>query len=444
MTTVTTPAEASHFPPGPTDPPAQQLAAFTADPFGAVTDMARRYGSVFTLRLEDLGNGPRDGVTANGRWVFLTRPHQIRAMYEAEAISGADANRIFFGTDEDSVGYVDGAVHRDRRSRLQPVLSGGRDHTPVIEEVTARRVAGWPSGEPFPLYLELQQLTAEIITELVCGGLEPSDKQWIRETILRTENAELGPEEAGAAEQAVKGRVLERLEAAAAGCPHAGGDIMGELAGPGPDGGSWSATTVRDEVFSLLYTGFSTTSNTLSWVLAELMAAPDVMAAARAEADAGFRPGLGHREAAAALPYLDAVIRETLRLHPVSALNGVRMVTAPIELDGHRIPAGTILVHCAHLAQRSPDVFDEPDRFRPERFLSGPVDPYDVATFGGGSRTCVGRIFALREMRTVLAMILRAAELDGPREVPPARQEGIFMAPADRVRATVTPRGGVS
>lgn len=429
MSTATSEHGTAAFPPGPDTPPAEQLAAFTTDPCGAVERAAAEHGPVFTLHLGDLGNGPRPGVEHNGRWVFLTRPHQIRELHATPGLLAADANRLFFGTDEDSVGYVDGAVHRDRRARLQPMLSGSREYGPLIESHTARHLAVWPLGEPVALLPLLQALTAEIVTTVVCGELPDAVREEIRAVLVRTENADLGPDEAAAAEQGVKRIVGGQLT----GCPRTG-HLLGELADTG-----WAPDTVRDETFSLLYTGFSTTANTLSWVLAELRANPYELAAARAEADTAFVPGTGHRETA--LPRLDAVVAETLRLHPVSALNGVRMAGTDVVLDGHRIPAGTIVVQCAHLAQRDPGTFDQPDDFRPARHLDAAVGPHDLAPFGGGTRTCVGRVFALREMRTVLAMLLRELDLD-PAPLPAARQEGIFMAPADRVTAVLTGRTG--
>src|SRR5690606_27354634 len=125
-----------------------------------------------------LGNDPIPGIESNGKWVFLCRPRQIKTMYEAEGkeVSGALANKVFFGTNEASVGYIEGAAHKKRRSQLHPVFNGSRDYAALLHQVADRCIAGWPRNEPFSMFLALQKLTSQTIVELVCGNMEPEER----------------------------------------------------------------------------------------------------------------------------------------------------------------------------------------------------------------------------------------------------------------------------
>lgn len=428
------------LPPGPRRGTDEELGRFITDAYGYLEELAAAHGPLFTLRLGSLGNPELPHIDSNGAWVFLTRPHQIKAMYEAgdEQASGALANKVFFGTDEASVAYIDGTAHRRRRAQLHPAFNGGRDYSRLVLDQLAARAAGWPAGEAFPLFTELQLVTAAVITRVVCGNLPESDQQWLRTMLLHTENAERSREELFAADAAIRSFIAERI----AGHPFRTGqdDVLGTLLRLAADGDeSLSAEVIRDEVFGLLYTGFSTTANTLSWALVRILDDERVRGRLRAELAEvlGDRPV--SRESLNELAYLDATIKETLRLHPVTPLNGVRLLHRPMVLDGYRIPAGTILVHCAHLLHRSPEVFSDPDSFRPERFLGGGVDSYRFGPFGGGHRMCVGRGFSLGEMKAALCWLLTENRLERTAGVPKAKLQGFFMAPADHAMATWRP-----
>ena len=119
------------------------------------------------------------------------------------------------------------------------------------------------------------------------------------------------------------------------------------------------------------------------------------------------------------------MIKETLRIRPVVP-GVVRKLTAPIELNGYELPAGMRVAPNIYLTHRRPDVYPEPERFRPERFLDdGRPDTYSWIPFGGGIRRCLGASFALYEMKIVIPAILRGVQLRAagaePGAHPPAR-----------------------
>jgi cytochrome P450 family 135 len=113
--------------------------------------------------------------------------------------------------------------------------------------------------------------------------------------------------------------------------------------------------------------------------------------------------------------YIDAVIKEAMRLRPVFPMT-TRLAAEPFELPGLTIPAGTMVMPYITLVHRRPDLYPDPLTFRPERFLGTRAGTFTWIPFGGGPRRCIGATFALIEARIVLRTMLRHAELLPTRE----------------------------
>lgn len=423
------------MPPGSSGSVAEDLRRYNADQFACLEEMAREHGNIFALKLGTLGNEPVPGIETNEYWVFLTRPHQIRLMYESDGsvTTGALANKVFFGTNEASVGYIDGEVHRRRRAQLHPMFNGSRDYSVLIQKVATQCFSEWPRETPVVLFPELQMMTSRIIAEVVCGNMNEDDREQLASMMPVTENARFTRNEVVAADRAIRAFIQERIDgylekSVVTGRDDAFGMLL-KLKDVGDP--SLSNEVIRDEVFGLLYTGFSTTSTTMSWILARVLTRPDVYTWLMRELRETIGDGPITRGMTNRMPNLDATIKETLRLHPVTPLNGVRMLKKPLEIDGYRLPAGTILVHCAYLLQRSPEVFFDPETFSPERFVSKRIDPYAWGAFGGGERVCIGRGFAMEEMKVLLAKMLIELKLELIGGLPASQQQGFFMAPAN-------------
>ena len=118
------------------------------------------------------------------------------------------------------------------------------------------------------------------------------------------------------------------------------------------------------------------------------------------------------------LPYLDATIKEVLRLFPVVPAVG-RRIAAPATIGGFDLPKGTLVIPLVYLANRHPSAYERPSSFFPDRFLDKKPDPYAWIPFGGGIRRCLGMAFALYEMKAVLATALSRFEIL-PANVEPA------------------------
>jgi cytochrome P450 len=180
---------------------------------------------------------------------------------------------------------------------------------------------------------------------------------------------------------------------------------------------------IRDELLTMIMAGYETTTSALAWTFERLLRSPEAMARLQDELAAGSDT------------YLDAVVKEVLRLRPVVPVVA-RKVREDVALNGHTIPAGSVLMVSLYLLHRDPGIHSDPDEFRPERFLEGQGEPWHP--FGGGVRRCLGASFAQLEMATVIREVLAHATLraSDPADEPIARRRFTF-APAHQAEATV-------
>ena len=176
---------------------------------------------------------------------------------------------------------------------------------------------------------------------------------------------------------------------------------------------------VRDELMTLLLAGHETTATGLAWTFDLLAHDPRVLARA-AEREAG---------------YLDAVVKESLRLRPVIPGVGRVVRQAPFALGDYEIPIGVEINPSIRAMHRRADLYPEPQRFLPERYLSDDApDTYSWIPFGGGTRRCLGASFATTEMRVVVSRILERCELSAADAKPATAQMRVI---------TQSPKGGV-
>jgi cytochrome P450 len=176
------------------------------------------------------------------------------------------------------------------------------------------------------------------------------------------------------------------------------------------DGNTLSDLQIRDEVMTLLFAGHDTTTSTVSFMFYELARHPAIVERLLTEQDTQL---LGGRPTAAQLVSgelgeLEMVLDETLRKYP-PAWVGPRRSIEPFEFEGHAVPARAFVNYSSWASHHLPDVFPEPEAFRPERFTAEakaalPKGAY--VPFGGGSRTCIGMRFGQLEVRAIATLIL--------------------------------------
>jgi cytochrome P450 len=180
---------------------------------------------------------------------------------------------------------------------------------------------------------------------------------------------------------------------------------------------------LRDELMTLLVAGHETTATSLAWAIERLLRHPGAMERLRS----------GDEE------YLDAVVKETLRLRPVLAIVA-RKLQAPMRIAGYDLPAGITVAPCIHLVHRREDIYPQAARFRPERFIEQPAGTYTWLPFGGGVRRCLGAAFAQFEMKTVLRVLAREVRLSPVRpESEPVRRRAITLTPGHGAEVIASP-----
>ena len=188
-----------------------------------------------------------------------------------------------------------------------------------------------------------------------------------------------------------------------------------------------SEEKMRDELVTMLSDGPTATS--LAWVFERLLRHPDKLARLREEVLGGDGE-----------EYLDAVVKETLRLCPAVPLV-MRRLIEPMQIGGYTLPPDTIVAPCVHLMHRRADIYPEPLSFRPERFLEDAAGTYTWIPFGGGVRRCVAASFAQLEMKRVIAAVLGELELR-PAEADSegAMRSSVSFAPDGGARVVATRR----
>lgn len=240
----------------------------------------------------------------------------------------------------------------------------------------------------------------------------------------------------------IDGQIAARLALPAASAP--GDDLLAMLlAARDDDGSALGAAEVHDQCMVMFQAGHETSATALLWWSWLMAAHPEAAARAQHEVDTvlqGRDPGAAD---AAALPYLVATLKETMRLYPPVAALMTRRVKQPFTLAGRTVPAGTLLRITPWVIQRDARWFAQPERFLPERFLvDEPAQPRSAwLPFGVGPRVCIGQHFAMLEMTLVAALLLQRCTLHTVAgEAPPQPRMYVTLRPALPVRLAVRRR----
>jgi sterol 14-demethylase len=167
---------------------------------------------------------------------------------------------------------------------------------------------------------------------------------------------------------------------------------------------------------SMMFAGHHTTSGTAAWTLIELLRHPEWMAKVVAELDALFADGSSVSfQALREIPYLDACVKETLRLHPPLILL-LRVAQEDLEVNGFSIRKGELVGATPAVSNRIADVFPDAEEFRPERYLDPRFEdtsnPWTWIPFGAGKHRCVGAAFAQMQLKAIFSVLLRRFEFE--------------------------------
>jgi len=426
----------ARLPPGPRPGPLTN-AGWIFRPLPLLERWRERYGNTFTLKLAQ-----------EPPWVVLGDPQDVRAVFQGDPsiLHAGEGNQILLPIlGRHSVLLLDDERHLRQRKLMLPPFHGERmqRHVETMAEAARQEIERWPAGEAFPLHPHMQDVTLEVIMRVVFGETEDARSDDLRAGIKRF--LEFGTDWKVFVRMAVLGNerlqrarffraAMDPVDAAIAGIiarrraePDLDGrdDVLSMLVlSRHDDGTAMSDQELRDELMTLLVAGHETTATALAWALERLVRHPAML----------DRLASGDEE------YLDAVVTETLRRRPVVPLV-LRKLTAPWELNGRLLPAGVAVSPNIHLVHHNPDVYPDPFAFRPERFVGRQPGTYEWIPFGGGIRRCIGASFAVTEMRTVLAEVVRTVALR-PADPAPERvaRRAITWTPSSGARVIAARR----
>ena len=414
------------MPPGPTFiPPMVAALPWLYRPHQMLELYARHYPDAFTYRLPRLGHGAVFFHPDAVKEIFSLGPDEAHAG-KINSILGPLLGHY-------SLIVLDGAEHLRQRKLLLPPLHGERmaSYGERMVRVTEDAIRSWPDAGKFPVHPRLQQIALEIILRVIFGVEDGENMALMHARVAAILDIganplllfeglqkDLGPfspwgkfKRLVAEFDAMIYDLMRRRRES----KDKKDDILSLLLEARDENGHpMRDLELRDELVTLLVAGHETTATALAWALRWLLDSPSLVS--RLQADLENEGALTNLEPdrIARAPLLDAVVRETLRLQPVVPMVG-RELQKPARIGGFDLDAGTPVIASIYLVQRRPDLYPDPSRFDPDRFLRRKFGPNEWLPFGGGIRRCIGMAFALYEMKMVLATILARTVLRLPR-----------------------------
>ena len=412
--------------------------SYIRNPYGFFERSVRRYGQPFGCH------------TMGGPLVLSGRPEDVRDIFRADPMIfepwNIDVLMPVLGSN--SVILTSGTKHREYRKLLIPPFHGRRMRSYAQHMASAAHdcASEWHEGEDFRAYNFTQSVSLEVILDTVFGVTDPVVRSglkallpellnlgsglpmflkflrlpvvpsWRRFTAVRKQTDEL----------------IGQLIRDRASADDRGDDILSMLLEAEYDDGSrMDELEVRDQLLSILSAGHETTAIAMAWTLYWLHRHPEKLN--RLLEDISEQAPTGDPEALTQIPYLDAVVNESLRIHPVLP-DLARKLCRDAELMGCKLKAGTAVGAVAFLTHRDPEIYEDPDEWIPERFLDHKFSPFEFYPFGGGNRRCIGAAFASFEAKVVLGTLLSAYRFELLDDRPLS---------VERRHITLMPRGGV-
>lgn len=415
-------------------------AQFALRPLTMLRRWHARYGDVFTVRYLAFGTG-----------VYVADPDAIKALFtgdQSDLLAG-EANSILEPVlGKHSVLVLDGPEHLRQRKLLLPPFQGSRVNAfrTTVREVAEREIDTWQPGDQLVVRQRMRALTFDVICRAVFGVTDPARVERLRSALsavidtssllmlLPALRKDLGPLSPG-------GRFARRLRLADALIYE---EITRRRSEPDleertdvlslllrardEDGRAMTDAELRDELFTMLAAGHETTATGLAFAIDLLLRSPSALARLRETVDEGDDS------------YAAAVGKETLRIRPVIDA-AERTLTKPRLIAGWELPPGVKVYPAIALVHHRPDLYPDPDSFRPERFAEDQAESYSWLPFGGGIRRCIGAALAQVEMTEVLSVIASRVELAPMRDEPdPVVLRGVTLVPKHGVPVRVTGR----
>ena len=412
--------------PGPRPPPLlgprANIARFFSDPVRWMCSLHQRYGAIAAV-----AGGSPTVVCAFGAEHNRAILPDLRLYHNQDSAPYDLPPGSAFGRVLNGLLFMNGDQHRRQRRLLMPAfqkstVEGYRDD---IVAVVAERLDRWPIGQIADIAEEMIELTLRVALRCLFGLDVHEGEENLGGMATRTLQAATSlavvalPYDLpgapfrrllrqGERVEAELRRIIQRKRAQ----PTGQRDALSILVHARDDEeGMLSDDDLVGQTMLLFFAGHETTASSLSWALFLLSQHPEVLADLVDELDAVLRGGAPTPSQLPALPLLDAVLKESMRLLPTTPLLLLRMATADAQLGPYPLPPGAGVVLSPLITQRNPDLYPDPDRFRPERWTRLSPGPYEYLPFGAGPRMCLGAGFANLTLRLALSLILQRFRL---------------------------------
>jgi cytochrome P450 len=393
---------------------------------------------------------------------FIFRPELIRELLVKQSDKlhrDPFVSRAFRRVLGNGVFMAEGKAWKRQRRLVQPAFHAMRiqKYVETMAAYTREMVSGWTEGEVVAVNTAFNQLTMRIIAKTMYGvdlASQTAELGRLMQIILEVMEEQLSqtiiwPMWVPTAQNRRQGQALREVRALL-------GQIVQERRASGRDEGDllsmlllardeagqpMEEELLLDELITLFFAGHETTAVALTWLAHLLATHPEATGRLTAELD----QTLGQRPITFAdladLPYLDAVIKETLRLYP-PAFGFGREVQEPFTIGPTQFPRQAVLLFSSYATHRDPTLYDQPDRFWPDRFLQEDTRPdkYAYFPFGVGSRICLGNMFAQMEAAVICATLLQTVQLTRADELPVEMDTVVTLRPKQPLHLRVRHR----
>ncbi|MDX2217194.1 MAG: cytochrome P450 [Oculatellaceae cyanobacterium bins.114] len=435
--------------PGPTW---LQLLSWIADPLKFQDRCRQRYGDIFTMR-----------IGRNKAYTIVGEPQLIQEIFSQDAKfdigRGNALAEPLLG--QNSLMMMDGDRHKRERKLLMPPFHGERLQTYAnqICAIADQIISRCPVGQPFVVRTVMQQISLELILQVVFGlsegsryqQLKPLLTEWLDMTdsplrssllFLKFLQQDWGTWSPWGQMKQRQRQVYQLLQAEISDRRVQNNegrvDVLSlMMAARDEQGNALTDEELKDELLTLLFAGHETVATTLSWAFYQTHCQAAVQDKLIHELDS-----LGNNPSpmdVVQLPYLTAVCQETLRMYPVLPVIFPRIAKTPVTLAGQSFDTNTVLMPSPYLVHYRDDLYPDSHLFKTELFLERQYSPWEFLPFGGGSRRCLGYALAQIEMKLVLATVLSHYQLTLLETKPVKMQRrGFTLAPAGGVRMVIT------
>jgi unspecific monooxygenase len=431
---------------------------WVADPVGYLERAAQQYPDIFTAEIVGFG----DTI------VFVNHPQAIQEIFtndRKQFAAPSEVNKILRPlVGNHSVVMQEGDIHRQRRQLLLPPFHGERmrAYGQLIVNLTKKVFSQLPQNKAFSAQTVVQEISLEVILQAVFGLYEGERCQKLKYILpkfvsnvfqspltsslflfssLQKDLGSWSPwgkflRDRQQIDELLYAEIAERRSQPSSDRL----DILSLLISARDEAGnSMTDWELRDELVNLLIAGYETTATAMTWALYWIHHKPLVREKLIQELETlnSFPDPMSIFR----LPYLTAVCNETLRIVPITIFTLPRVVKETVELLGHPLEPGTVVIGGTYLTHHREDLYPENQEFKPERFLERQFSPYEFMPFGAGARSCIGQALAMFEMKLVLATILSNYQLALTNRQPERPQRrGITLAPGTGVKMVITGR----